>query len=573
MKRFKTREVRIGRVVIGGNNFIAIQSMTNTDTLDIVKTADQIMRLENFGCDIVRLTIQGVKEVQACEKIRNNLIKRGCNIPLVADIHFFPKVANGVIDFVDKIRINPGNFVKQPVGDNDVLFKVEEKLLSLIDKCKKQNKALRIGVNHGSLSERILHLYGNTPKAMVISAFEYADICRKYDFHELVFSMKASNPSIMIESYRMLISEMIQRGFDYPIHLGVTEAGEGEEGIIKSAIGIGPLLLEGIGDTIRVSLTDEPEKEIAPAKKLIEFSCSMVDEDSYFLPQERREKRKLSYLKNSFPIFLTQDERDSNTNSLDQIDGLLFERSKIILPFDSSSPICSIEKLEKEIPPSSFSLDLTDRDFKDIDKKLEKLDPDLIFFSPEKDRVNRTRELAHNLFEKRKKGLLIASFSYFGEKERIFIEASTEIGGLIIDGVVDGVCFDANLPFEERKSFLLSLLQSCGKGYFKAEYISCPGCGRTLYDIQKVTKSIKAKTFHLKGVKIAIMGCKVNGLGEMADADFGFVGSGKNKVDLYVGKRVVEKNIDFLLAEEKLIDLIKIEGRWIENYLWQEGQK
>ena len=570
MKRFKAKVVKVGNVEIGGNNPIRIQSMTNTDTLDVIKTTEQIMRLQDCGCDIARVTVQGMSQAKACEQIKNNLIKARYSIPIVADIHFFPKAAIFVADFVDKVRINPGNFVRQLVNDDNILLKIEEDFFPLIEKCKNQNKAIRIGANHGSLSERILFQYGNTIEGMVVSAIEYGEICRKHDFNDIIFSMKASNPIVMIGAYRDLVARMIEKKWDYPLHLGVTEAGSGEDGIVKSSVGIGSLLLDGIGDTIRISLTDEPEREILPAKKLVDLYTNYTYGDEGKLTEKYSVyntncKRKIRKLKNLHRHTLAIMEGDSSDllHKKPFVDALLIVNSvdKGIYPSSDNLNFNREEKIDLRQPNVMC---LNDIDFENLDK-LKNIDPGLIFFSPESNRIDKTRELNNYLIDNHKTGLLIAHFLYKKEGDGINVAASSEMGSLLFDDIIDGICIKADIPYKDRYNLTFSILQACRKRITKTEYISCPGCGRTLYDIQNVTQNIKKKTSHLIGVKIAIMGCIVNGPGEMADADFGFIGSGKGKVDLYVGKKCVEKNIDFSLAEDQLINLIKREGRWVDE--------
>ena len=478
--RWKTRVVDVGGVGIGGENPVRIQSMTTSNTRDVKATIDQILRLQDAGCEIVRVTVQGKKEAEACGEIKNELVRLGCDIPIVADIHFYPPAALLVADFADKVRINPGNFV-----DNRAVFKkieytdetyisevekIEEVFLPLIEKCKKRGIAMRIGTNHGSLSDRIMNRYGDTPHGMVESAFEFARLCRKYDYHNFLFSMKASNPLVMIRAYRLLVAEMIKIGWNYPLHLGVTEAGNGEDGRIKSAVGIGTLLLGGFGDTIRVSLTEDPWAEIDPCKRLIKFA---------------KERSKLR---------------------LPTVDAPLLTPRKMV----ENAPI--IEEFSREV--------------------LEKSDAPVILKA-----------------------------KYQVSAEDLVILASMELGSYLIDGLANGIIVDSH---HKSENFEKSILQACRMLSFKTDFIACPGCGRTLFELQAVTNRIKEKTGHLPGVKIAIMGCIVNGPGEMADADFGYVGSKMGKIDLYVGKTCVQRGIDFADADTKLIELIKAHGKWVE---------
>ena len=583
MKRFHTRVVKVGHVEIGGNNPVRIQSMTNTDTADVIRTSEQIMRLEDCGCEIVRLTVQGAKEAYSCEKIKSILIQKGYKIPLVADIHFFPKAAILVSDFVDKVRINPGNFVKQPKSSLDIISKIEAELFPLIEKLKSQKKALRIGVNHGSLSENIMELYGNTPEGMVQSAIQYGEIIRKFGFNDLIFSMKASNPIVMISAYRLLVSKMTEKSWDYPLHLGVTEAGDEEDGIIKSAVGIGSLLLDGIGDTIRVSLTADPEKEIPPARKLarlidkqasIENILPENENPEVFKLSSKREVDKPSFFgKKCFAIL--EGEGNKTGHNYVHADAFFCQNSgKGYLAsagevYDEKSLLLAeLDDLKGSHILKPFGVFLKGLEPSLLNKLLS-VDPEVIFFSPERklndDLVSQARYLNQWLFTHHKRSSLITGFSYAGEIDDITICAAAELGALLAFDIIDGICLRGDFPLEDKYRLTCSILQESRKKITKTEYISCPGCGRTLYDIQTVTKNIKAKTSHLLGLKIAIMGCIVNGPGEMADADFGFIGSGKNKIDLYVGNKCVEKNIDFSMAEEKLIEIIKKEGKWVEH--------
>lgn len=552
--RFKTRVVKIGETAVGGDNPIRIQSMTTTDTLNVDSTVEQIIRLQDHGCEIARVTVQGQKQALACEKIKNSLLKRGCNIPLVADIHFFPEAALTVADFVDKVRINPGNYIKYNAKTN-FLLNMEEGFLPLIEKCKKLKKALRIGVNHGSLSDRILNLHGNTPIGMVTSALEYAAVCQKHNFHDLVFSMKASNPLIMIEAYRLLVKKMTENQMDYPLHLGVTEAGDEEDGVIKSSVGIGTLLLEGIGDTIRVSLTADPEKEILPAKKLAKLLNTQKEDHEAIVNEVSSENKKYTYA--------MLEVGDLGNSSYSNIDALVLKKEKKIF----------FTKNSLKMPILSLGLENTDTFALEINKKISFEDleilkgkkPSYIFLNIDKNRISETRKLKKWLLKNMINASLIASFEYSGSLQDVTIEASAEIGSLLFDNIIDGICLKADLSLKEKADLTLSILQACRKRMVKTEFISCPGCGRTLYDIQEVTRRVKSKTSHLPGLKIAVMGCVVNGLGEMADADFGVVGSAAHKVDLYLGKTCVERNIDFLKADDKLIELLKKEGKWKEK--------
>ncbi len=521
----KTREVLVGNVGVGGDNPIRIQSMTTSKTSDIKDTIDQIIRLSDKGCEIVRVTVQGIKEADSCEGIKGGLIQRGYTIPLVADIHFFPRAAMRAVDFVDKIRINPGNYVDKRASFkvkeyDDALYceeikKIEEKFTPLVEKCKKLKRSMRIGVNHGSLSDRIMNRYGNTPNGMVESAIEFARICRKNDYHDFIFSMKSSNPKIMISAYRLLVSEMTDLGWDYPLHLGVTEAGEGEDGRIKSAIGIGSLLLDGIGNTIRVSLTEDPCNEIDPCKRLIAFAKTYKD---------------------------TKAE-----STIKQYD-------KTVIVMANSTMFLQepcIAAIVKDESPDQWSM-------------LEIIKPTLIFLSPSTNRLNYSRQFFNWLKTKKMQIPIIINFRYECSKEEIVIQCAAECGALFCDGLGDGLWIQAPYEIEFLRNLSLNILQASRMKTFKTDFISCPGCGRTLFDIQDVSKRIRSKISHLPGIKIAIMGCIVNGPGEMSDADFGYVGSKPGVIDLYVGKQCVEKEINSTDADDHLIDLIKKHGRWVE---------
>ncbi len=508
-RRFKTREVKIGSTAIGGSNPIRVQSMTTSNTRDVEATVGQAIRLADAGCEIVRVTVQGKKEAESCEGIKNSLIQKGYNIPLVADIHFYPPAALLAAEFVDKVRVNPGNFVDKRASFKVIeydeatyareLTKIEETFAPLVEKCKRLKKAMRIGTNHGSLSDRIMNRYGDSPRGMVESALEFARICRKYDYHDFCFSMKASNPVVMIHAYRLLVAEMLQLGWDYPLHLGVTEAGEGEDGRLKSAMGIGALLLDGLGDTIRVSLTEDPWAEIAPCKELAHFAQSKWNTGVESFIEKNRD--------------FTQIQR---------------------------RPI---------IYPPSFHEQGT------VILKGKPLDPSqCILFHPTRSPLHETRRLVDELTTKGDTRPLIIQIDVHS-----VIQAGAEYGAILCDQLAEGVCVS-------DEAFGLNLLQAARMRMSKTDFISCPSCGRTLFELQEVSKRIREKTGHLPGVKVAIMGCIVNGPGEMADADFGYVGSKPGKIDLYVGKTCVERDIDFKEADLKLIDLIKAHGKWVDIF-------
>jgi (E)-4-hydroxy-3-methylbut-2-enyl-diphosphate synthase len=568
-KKIITREVLIGNVSIGGNNPIRVQSMTNTKTEDVEATVTQILQLYDHGCEIVRMTVQGQKQAYALEKIKNLLVKKKCLIPLVADIHFYPPAALIAADFVDKIRINPGNFAEKRTSDADLnkekqLLQIEETLCLLIDKLKKNKVALRIGVNHGSLSDRIVTRFGNTIKAMVESAIEYGNICRKYNFHNLVFSMKASSSFIMIEAYRSLVNEMIKLNWDYPLHLGVTEAGDEEDGIIKSSIGIGSLLLDGIGDTIRVSLTEDPIKEIKPAKQLIKLCEKRVKNRFFFnLTSQNRSINK--------PILMINPKNEFiNDKQISLID--IFYIKKIDNSFlekliKSNKTIISKENLKNAIKifdlnevqvgsDEKYVLEISSNDNLD---KLKNFNPFLILYKPQDSYIDNIRKFINYLSSIQLSAPVIACLQYKQDLDDVKLLASSEIGLLLYEKLVSGILLETRFDDVELG---LNIFQGCNLKKYKTEFISCPGCGRTLFDIQKTLKEIKDKTSHLSEIKIAIMGCIVNGLGEMQDADFGYIGSLPGKIDLYANNTCVEKNIEEKDALEKLISLIKEKNKW-----------
>lgn len=593
-KKRNTRVVWVGNVGIGGSNPVRIQSMTTSCTRDVDATVDQVMKLADAGCEIVRVTVQGIKEAESCELIKNKLVQRGYLTPLVADIHFYPPAAMKVIDFVDKVRINPGNFVDKrasfKVLDYDdasyfeEILKIEEKFTPLVLKCKNLKKAMRIGTNHGSLSDRIMNRFGDTPKGMVESALEFARVCRANDYHDFVFSMKASNPLVMVQAYRLLAHEMNQLGWDYPLHLGVTEAGEGEDGRIKSAMGIGALLLDGLGDTIRISLTEDPWYEIDPCKRLIEFAKSYEGKgvepfDDLLTQSILPKKSEIRFPKNiSFhrdgtvvvkaeknaiessdfyssigaKVQLGKPKIDASTVDLLMIESDLFNNKKI--------------KDLKEIGISSLPFDDLDSNIMYIQDEnwssIEEKKPELIILSPKDNRLHFCRKFFNWFHSKSMNCPVILHFTYNVSKEDLIIHASSEIGALLCDGLGDGIWLEGPYDIQVLRTLSFNILQAARKRTFKTEFISCPSCGRTLFNIQDVAKRIQNKTAHLPGVKIAIMGCIVNGPGEMADADFGYVGSKPGKIDLYVGKECVERDIDGDVADERLIDLIKRHGRW-----------
>lgn len=614
--RAPTRVIHVGSVTLGGNHPIRIQSMTTSDTRDVEATVEQIVKLADAGCEIARVTVQGIKEAEACEGIKNRLLQKGLNIPLVADIHFYPPAALKAVEFVEKVRINPGNFVDKRASFKVIeyddasyeleLIKIEEKLLPLIEKCKRLKRVIRIGTNHGSLSDRIMNRFGDTPQGMVESALEFARICRKYDFHDFVFSMKASNPQVMILAYRLLAAEQRLLGWDYPLHLGVTEAGEGEDGRIKSAIGIGSLLLDGLGDTIRVSLTEDAWKEIDPCKRLIALAKHY---ESYqgapfkepFRNFEALSKRNVSFPKNSAMhkegTVMLSSEAPSDSAFYKAIghDALLgkpkLKASGTDILFSSISrkeleaigvghlsppsgegvPLLTLKEAKARQELARFTplsqapcALLIENDLEADEKLIQTVNPLFIAFSPPSDKVHQSRRFFSWLQEKGLSYPVLLAFHYEVSEDDLVIHAAAEAGSLLVDGLGEGLWLQGPYPLETLHRLSFGILQAARRRMIKTDFISCPSCGRTLFDLQEVTRRIKSQTAHLPGVKIAIMGCIVNGPGEMADADFGYVGSRPGMIDLYVGKNCVEKNIPFADADARLIALLKTHGAWTD---------
>lgn len=623
-KRRKTREVMVGPVGVGGNHPIRIQSMTTSNTRDAEATIEQIVRLADIGCEIARVTVQGIKEAEACELIKNGLLQRGYTIPLVADIHFYPPAAMLVAEFVDKIRINPGNFVDKRASFKVIeydeasyareLEKIEEKFTPLVEKCKRLKRAMRIGTNHGSLSDRIMNRYGDSPRGMVESALEFARICRKNDFHDIIFSMKASSPHIMIAAYRLLSAEMLRLGWDYPLHLGVTEAGEGEDGRVKSAMGMGTLLLDGLGDTIRVSLTEDPWYEIDPCQRLVKLAENSLREgiapfeEKYrnFANIQRREvilpKNVALHRDGTVILGLKTDDLEDKTLYKQLGCDIRLGQPKLTrtsvdclaLLDDTSQSLPILQKLKDAgvglLPPllsvqqaittsdnsrsarfvlhpmagSARLVQVQDEAPSDW-KRLKENPPDLIIFFPSKNRLHRARQLFDWLQEQKISSPVILRYRYDCSPEDLVIRASAECGALFCDGLADGLWLEGPYEMDFLRNLSFGILQAARMRTSKTDFISCPSCGRTLFNLQEVSQRIRERTSHLPGVKIAIMGCIVNGPGEMADADFGYVGSKPGMIDLYVGKQCVERDINFAEADDRLVSLIKQHGRWIEK--------
>ncbi len=573
----------MGNVGIGGANPIRVQSMITCDTMDTELSIQQTMELAAAGCEIVRITAPTVKDSRNLEHIVKGLRDRGCDVPIVADIHFKPEAAMEVAKWVDKVRINPGNyadskkFVIREYTDEQYsseLARIRERFSPLVELCKKRGIAIRIGTNHGSLSDRILNRYGDTPLGMVESALEFARIARDLDYHAFVFSMKSSNPKVMIAAYRLLVARLNEEGpgWDYPVHLGVTEAGEGEDARIKSAIGIGSLLADGIGDTIRVSLTEDSIHEIPVARALADLvgrrSSPPKDGGQNGRPTISA-KRDVDL---SFDPFSYQ-RRATETIARDGVRVGGEELIRVLVRQSNFNKIAhKIDKLgdyKPEIVYEHAQIEEVDpRDDDAIARLNENATPQFVTVKDDVDLpvITAFRLLAAKLQPRHP--ILLKDVLRRMKEEKDFLEtllvASTNIGSLLCDGIGDAILVQGEEAPGQGLRLSYNTLQAAGSRIFKTDYVACPSCGRTLFNLQTTTAKIKAATSHLKGVKIAIMGCIVNGPGEMADADFGYVGGAPGKVNLYVGKTPVKFNIPEAEAVERLQDLIREHGKWIE---------
>ena len=555
-RRRHSSTVQIGNVPLGGDNPIRIQSMTSTSTLDTDASVAQCRRIFDAGADYVRLTAQGVREAHNIGEIRAALHAAGYTKPLVADIHFNPKAAFEAAATTDKVRINPGNFVdaartfkKLEYTDEEYaaeLEKIRRAVVPFLAICREHHTAVRLGVNHGSLSDRIMSRYGDTPAGMVESAMEYLRIFREENFNDVAISIKASNTVIMVETVRRLVAEMDREDMHYPLHLGVTEAGDGEDGRIKSAVGIGTLLAEGIGDTVRVSLSEEPELEIPVARKLVDYITA------------REGHAPISGCFAKAYNRIAPERRP--TNAVGSIGG---QNVPVV-----ATALCPADVAAIATKPDFF---LSDVNWKAVDAsaKAEGFSDDdvLLLTSHHANPVGEIEAFIHRLWDNGCKAPVVVRMSYDdADEEDVQVKAGADFGALLLNGLVDGIVLDApNLPNNaDAVAYSFGILQAARRRTTKTEYISCPSCGRTLYDLQHAVKEIKAATSHLKGLKIGIMGCIVNGPGEMADADYGYVGAAVGKVSLYKGKECVERNVPQDVALTHLIDLIKANGDWTE---------
>jgi (E)-4-hydroxy-3-methylbut-2-enyl-diphosphate synthase len=685
-RRRKTRVVYVGDVGVGGDNPIRVQSMTIADTMDTAATVKEIVQLAEAGCEIVRVTAPSIHEAENLKNIKAELHRLGIKVPLVADIHFTPNAALIAAEYVEKVRINPGNYADKKKFEQreytdaeyqQELERIEEKFKPLVLKCKALGRAMRIGTNHGSLSDRIMNRFGDTPEGMVESALEFVRICQKYDYHGLILSMKSSNPQVAIQAYRLLAARMDELGMDYPFHLGVTEAGDGEEGRIKSAVGIGSLLEDGIGDTIRVSLTEDSVYEVPVAYQLVkkynELNCSanrplgvningtevkLSDPFTYtrrdtldcdlvyhkigkghlprveltlavdWFPDDDAAIREVTEMleknDNGQLVVLAQvpkhNEFKCETIQVHpmtprELDHLIFFKNnlqslgyyvpfavevtalmpiikravraadRVVFRFEGNTPDLQLKRLiqsarqfglpiEWKIPihaaeSGDFEPLWLSQTVEQILRVSQAADYWHMLFSLSNDAkvtsiVRPYRFLAGRLDVLGANLPILLRYQSDGAFDDILLDAAAQLGALLCDGIGDAIHIDANAPMKDLLRLSYNILQAARQRISKTEFISCPSCGRTLFNLQTTTERIKSKTSHLKGVKIAIMGCIVNGPGEMADADFGYVGAGPKKVNLFVGKECVARNIPEEIADERLIELIKSQGKWVE---------
>jgi (E)-4-hydroxy-3-methylbut-2-enyl-diphosphate synthase len=660
--RFVTREVNIGDVPMGGNNPIRIQSMTTTDTMDTMGTVEQSIRMVDAGCEYVRITAPSIKEAKNLAEIKKQLRARGYNVPLVADIHFTPNAAEVAARIVEKVRVNPGNYADKKKFDQidytdleyqGELERIYQKFAPLVNICKEYGSAMRIGTNHGSLSDRIMSRYGDTPQGMVESAMEFMRMCETLNYYNLVISMKSSNPQVMVQAYRLLVETMVAEGMNYPLHLGVTEAGDGEDGRIKSAVGIGTLLEDGLGDTVRVSLTEEPEAEAPVAIELVKrYSLRekvkgerlkakgneiITDQNLSPLtfslsPQQHSPyeyKKRRTYEANAFigghmvpRVVLDLSKKNLKDPGIMADAGYIY--SPLLDKYNMAEQSVDFVYLADELPsfnlPGNLKqlynyqtwLKLADKNLchplftlkeyigatnKTSSLNLVKLFPEDIdseefgslpfdnslVFVLETNALHGMADQRGFFFKMEELGLdvpVIVKRSYeFGvmstesehensalKTQNLQLFAATDLGALLVDGFGDGIWIEA--PEVDTKvitSTAFGILQATRSRISKTEYISCPSCGRTLFDLMITTQMIRSRTSHLKGLKIGIMGCIVNGPGEMADADYGYVGSGTDKITLYRGKEAVKKNISAANALDELIGIIKDDGNWVEQ--------
>ncbi|HLT08084.1 MAG TPA: (E)-4-hydroxy-3-methylbut-2-enyl-diphosphate synthase [Cyclobacteriaceae bacterium] len=637
-QRRETIEVKVGDLIIGGNNPIVVQSMTTVDTMDTEGSIAQCIRMIESGCQLIRITAPSIKEAQNLKNIKDGLAQRGYYTPLVADIHFTPNAAEVAASIVEKVRINPGNYADKKrfevIEYTDLTYQAElerirERFLPLVRICKEHGTAMRIGTNHGSLSDRIMSRYGDTPLGMVESALEFLRICEDENFFNIVISMKSSNTQVMVQAYRLLVQKLNEGGFKpYPLHLGVTEAGDGEDGRVKSAVGIGTLLEDGLGDTVRVSLTEDPEFETPVAKALVERYNSRSGHDNIpaidaypinpFEYTKRHSQEVFNIGGTNVPRVLVDISKIDNITikelkhvghfylpELDKwkmndlgcdyvytgdhpIQFMLPNGLKEIINYPlwlqssdkvNKFPAFRLADLQQQLAIHAV-LNFLFLDDMEVDEAIpllqQRRDIVIILHSGNRHKMPALRRAFVSLMNAGLEVPIINSVAYPDqEDDKTMLFAATDVGGLLIDGLGEGIMLSLSNKRNEERDELLRLvklhnsvsfgvLQAARTRMSKTEYISCPSCGRTLFDLQETTAMIRKRTDHLKGVKIGVMGCIVNGPGEMADADYGYVGSGKGKITLYKGKEVVKRSVPSEKAVDELINIIKRGGQWIE---------
>ena len=635
--RRNTVEVDIGGIPMGADNPIRVQSMTTVDTMDTQGSVDQIKRMVDAGCEYVRITAPSLKEAQNLELIKRELGKIGIEVPLIADIHFTPNAAELAARLVEKVRINPGNYADKKKFEiidytessyQEELDRIREKFTPLVKICQQYGTAMRIGTNHGSLSDRIMSRYGDTPLGMVESALEFLRICEDLNYYQIVLSMKASNPQVMVQAYRLLVNRLeAEQLRPYPLHLGVTEAGEGEDGRIKSALGIGSLLEDGLGDTVRVSLTEEPEFEVPVARMLVDRYTNRQSHQGIepienfpldpFGYQRRNTLTVANFGGTNVPrviadfsdleLIAYKDLKGIGHHYLPEPDKWIMDDSgadyiysakqpvSFMLPnglreivdyptwhqLDDNNryPLIEVEELEKihSLHPELNFVKVTAGDISAIDL-LQQVEANLVLWLETANQHARAdlRRFFIELINKQVNHPVVISRKYSdGDLSAVQLKAATDIGSLLIDGLGDGVILrvsaeqlekgdDQMVRIKDLNQCAFTILQAARTRMTKTEYISCPSCGRTLFDLQETTAMIRQRTDHLKGVKIGIMGCIVNGPGEMADADYGYVGSGKGKITLYKGQEVIKRGVPSASAVDELIEIIKADGQWID---------
>ncbi len=579
--------IHIGNLLLGGTHPVRVQSMANTDTNDILTSVEQCKRIVEAGGELVRFTAQGVREAENLKVIHDMLRHQGCEVPLVADIHFNANAADTAALYVEKVRINPGNYVASikkgdPSDYTDEEYeleyeKIKARFIPFLEICKKQHTAIRIGVNHGSLSERIMNRYGDTSRGMVESCMEFLRICRSEHFKDVVISMKTSNTVLMVNTVRLLVDEMTAEGFHIPLHLGVTEAGDGEDGRIKSAVGIGALLADGIGDTIRVSLSEEPEAEIPVAKLLVSYICERENHEPIvaienILHSPFEYKRRKTYSAGNIggdnvPVVIATMSGHHGIVPDYRISGL-----NLISALGENFPLYSVNEIH-ELQHDMSEIKFLKMSYPELTPLIlgilteKRQDIVVLLQTNHKNGVGEQRAFFHALMNVGCDVPVVVCRHYSeNELQQFQVKAAADLGVLFIDGFGDGIMIEneGDISAEQINSVAFGILQASRVRVTKTEYISCPGCGRTMFQLQSVIARIKERTSHLKGLKIGIMGCIVNGPGEMADADYGYVGAGRGKVSLYKKKECIERNIPEEEAVEKLIELIKVNGDWYE---------